>query len=318
MTTGNSDFRRRSAFILAVWFSRVGVLLALLVAACASAGGPTAGDSVIFVLPAGPASPALAATATPGPTPSPTSTSTPTPLPTAAPPSARYGVSNVITADTFEVLVGGRPNLVRLIGVVAPQAIEPQRQECFGREAQTASKALVERKVVRMEFDPSVGGRDAEGRVPVYMWLPDDTFLNEVLVREGLAVVDATSPSYKSREVITLAQRYTQENGRGMWPTQRCGGYKPLPPVQKNLTQPQPQLQPQLEPKPAPTAKPSPIETPDQRQPGMNSCDASYDGVCIPSPPPVITCAQLGFKKFRVFSPDPHNFDLGRNGIGCE
>jgi micrococcal nuclease len=47
-------------------------------------------------------------------------------------------------------------------------------------------------------------------------------------------------------------------------------------------------------------------------------CDPAYPGVCIPSPPPDLDCADVTFRNFQVLPPDPHNFDGNHDGIGCE
>ena len=48
------------------------------------------------------------------------------------------------------------------------------------------------------------------------------------------------------------------------------------------------------------------------------SCDPSYPDICIASPPPTLNCTDIQDKKFKVLPPDPHEFDLDGNGIGCE
>lgn len=47
-------------------------------------------------------------------------------------------------------------------------------------------------------------------------------------------------------------------------------------------------------------------------------CDPAYPGVCIPSPPPDLDCADIPHRNFRVLPPDPHRFDGDGDGIGCE
>ena len=48
-------------------------------------------------------------------------------------------------------------------------------------------------------------------------------------------------------------------------------------------------------------------------------CDRSYSpGLCIPSPPPDLDCADIGHASFAVRPPDPHGFDPDEDGIGCE
>ncbi len=48
------------------------------------------------------------------------------------------------------------------------------------------------------------------------------------------------------------------------------------------------------------------------------SCDPSYPGVCIPSPPPDLDCADIPYSGFAVRRADPHRFDGDGDGVGCE
>jgi hypothetical protein len=47
-------------------------------------------------------------------------------------------------------------------------------------------------------------------------------------------------------------------------------------------------------------------------------CDPSYPTVCIPGPPPVLTCRDVSDREFKVFGADPHGFDPDHDGVGCE
>lgn len=49
-----------------------------------------------------------------------------------------------------------------------------------------------------------------------------------------------------------------------------------------------------------------------------NNCSLAYPGVCIPPRPPDLDCKDVPYRRFTVLSPDPHNFDSDRDGIGCE
>jgi hypothetical protein len=54
-------------------------------------------------------------------------------------------------------------------------------------------------------------------------------------------------------------------------------------------------------------------------QAGQSECDASYPDVCIPSPPPELSCDDEGVpENFEVSGSDPHGFDADNDGIGCE
>lgn len=53
--------------------------------------------------------------------------------------------------------------------------------------------------------------------------------------------------------------------------------------------------------------------------PQQAPCDRSYTPfLCIPSPPPQLTCNDVGYDNFFVRQPDPHVFDGNNNGFGCE
>jgi micrococcal nuclease len=47
-------------------------------------------------------------------------------------------------------------------------------------------------------------------------------------------------------------------------------------------------------------------------------CDPSYPEVCIQPYPPDLDCGDITFRNFRVLPPDPHHFDIDKDGIGCE
>jgi PKD repeat protein len=47
-------------------------------------------------------------------------------------------------------------------------------------------------------------------------------------------------------------------------------------------------------------------------------CDPSYPDVCIPPPPPNLTCDDISARDFEVLPPDPHGLDTDSDGIGCE
>jgi micrococcal nuclease len=52
--------------------------------------------------------------------------------------------------------------------------------------------------------------------------------------------------------------------------------------------------------------------------PPPGSCDPAYPDVCIPPPPPDLNCPDIPYRRFRVLPPDPHHFDIDRDGVGCE
>jgi hypothetical protein len=56
-------------------------------------------------------------------------------------------------------------------------------------------------------------------------------------------------------------------------------------------------------------------------RPPVVSCDASYDGACVPPAPPDLDCSDIVERgipiPIRVVGDDPHNLDHDGDGYGC-
>lgn len=161
--------------------------------------------------------PTITETPTPLPTdtPIPTETPTPTPSPT---PTLIYGrlqvlVTRVISGDTIEVAYQDELWLVRYLMVDAPELNAP-----LGLAAQQRNVQLVGSQIVFIEPDEGAD-RDIDGALLRYVFLPNETFVNEVMLREGLATF-ANHPGNPRREyVLRQAQVQAMVNGAGQWAT---------------------------------------------------------------------------------------------------
>ena len=67
-----------------------------------------------------------------------------------------------------------------------------------------------------------------------------------------------------------------------------------------------------------PTEESPTVEEPLAEETEETACDSSYPDMCIPPPPPNLTCDDVGARSFEVVPPDPHGFDGDNDGIGCE
>jgi micrococcal nuclease len=122
-------------------------------------------------------------------------------------------VVRVIDGDTIEVERFGR---VRLLGVDAPESVDPRREvQPFGREAAAYTRARLLGRRVRLEFEP-LRGRDRYGRILAYVFLPDGTLFNQRLLADGYAHVYAGHP-YARMDAFLEAQREARRAGRGLW-----------------------------------------------------------------------------------------------------
>lgn len=95
--------------------------------------------------------------------------------------SENLKVKRVIDGDTLLLANGER---VRLIGVDTPETKHPEKAvERFGEEAYLFTKKMVEGKEVRLEYDWQ--RRDRHGHLLGYVYLPDGTFLNAEIIKQG-------------------------------------------------------------------------------------------------------------------------------------
>ncbi|MDB5181707.1 MAG: hypothetical protein JWP13_470, partial [Candidatus Saccharibacteria bacterium] len=67
-------------------------------------------------------------------------------------------VTSITDGDTFKVLLDGRTQTVRIVGVNTPE-----KNECYAAEATAAMKSLVGSKRVWLETDAQQGNKDKYG-----------------------------------------------------------------------------------------------------------------------------------------------------------
>ena len=118
----------------------------------------------------------------------------------------------VVDGDTIELDGGER---VRLIGVNAPESVDPRRPvEYFGKEGAAFTRGLVEGKRVRLEYDDEA--RDQYNRTLAYVYLTDGTFLNAEIIRQGYGFAYTRFPCRHQHAFVAL-EREAREQGRGLW-----------------------------------------------------------------------------------------------------
>lgn len=121
-------------------------------------------------------------------------------------------VTKVIDGDTIEIEGGTR---VRLIGIDTPETVDPRTTvQCFGREASTKLRELLEGKQVKLEKD--ISETDRYQRLLRYVYL-GEIFINEIMVRDGFAISSSYPPDVKYQEVFNQAQTQARNANRGLW-----------------------------------------------------------------------------------------------------
>lgn len=126
-------------------------------------------------------------------------------------------VVDTIDGDTIKVLVDGKEETVRLLGVDTPETKDPRRGvQCFGHAASEFTKSLLMGQAVRLMTDPMEQNRDAFGRLLRYIYLQDGTMINEKLVAEGYAFAYEKFPTSRTERLKLLEQRARSRN-LGLW-----------------------------------------------------------------------------------------------------
>lgn len=193
-------------------------------------------------------------------------------------------VVRITDGDTIVVNISGKEFKLRYIGVDSPEGTSGSRSTELNRE-------LVEGKTVTLVKDNNEV--DTYGRLLRYV-IVGNIFVNHELIRKGLAYAGSWPPDTSCDVVFAEAQSTARANKLGLWvPTPTAKPY--IPPLVIVPTQPQ-----------------------TYGIMGGGGCDPAYPDVCIPPPPPDLNCGQITHRRFRVLSPDPHNFDGDNDGVGCE
>jgi micrococcal nuclease len=136
----------------------------------------------------------------------------PPPTPGATRAAVSRACVRVIDGDTIELEGGER---VRLIGVDTPETVDPRRPvQYFGKEASAFTRRLAEGRTVRLEFGDETF--DRYQRTLAYVYLPDGTFLNAEIIRQGYGFAYTRFPFRYQEEFVRL-ERQAREEHRGLW-----------------------------------------------------------------------------------------------------
>ena len=94
---------------------------------------------------------------------------------------ATYPVQRIADGDTVVLQTIGT---VRLIGVDTPETVDPREPvQRFGRESAAFLRKMLDGQSVRVEYDQQ--RLDKYRRTLAYLYLPDGTFVNLEIVRQG-------------------------------------------------------------------------------------------------------------------------------------
>lgn len=252
-------------------------------------------------------------------------------------------VTSITDGDTFKVSVNGTEDTIRMYHIDTPETSNFAGGPQCGGDAATAFLTTVlgyaPNGTVYLEYDQTQ--RDRYDRRLAYVWyqIGDDVYMvNDVMVRNGWAESETYKPDTKYKDVLDASEQFSVEKVLGVrlmcgkfgQPNDGTAGpsnqqiqlayqHQPnqgqLPPYPgSNPTQPPAPAQPASAPTEAPYVPPTEVPAP------AGNCDPSYPSVCIPPRSQVgdLDCKDVGYRRFTVVPPDPHNFDGDYDGVGCE
>jgi micrococcal nuclease len=127
-------------------------------------------------------------------------------------------VERVVDGDTVVVRLDGQSVKVRLIGVDAPESVDPRKPvERFAHESAAFLRRLLEGKRVRLAYEPAGARVDKYGRLLAYLYLePGGLFVNREIVAKGFGHAYTKYP-FAFLDDFRAAERSAREKGLGLW-----------------------------------------------------------------------------------------------------
>ena len=129
-----------------------------------------------------------------------------------------YPVVRTVDGDTIRVDRNGEEIVIRFIGLDTPETVAADRPvECFGPEASARTAELVDGGEVWLEYDEVSGLTDKYDRTLAFVWLDQQTMLNELLIREGFAEELTYTEGYAHAEDFRAAESRARDARVGLW-----------------------------------------------------------------------------------------------------
>jgi micrococcal nuclease len=139
-------------------------------------------------------------------------------------------VTKVLDGDTFEVLISGKKEKVRMLGIDTPEKFDSDKldrdAERTKKDKQTIRKLgelasdyttrLIGGKRVVLIPDPKGDEKDKYDRLLRYVYLEDGTFVNLKLIEDGYATAFRRFNVSKQKEFVE-AEADARKSRKGLW-----------------------------------------------------------------------------------------------------
>lgn len=137
-----------------------------------------------------------------------------------------YTVIDVVDGDTIKVVIDGKLETLRLIGLDTPETVDPRKTvQCFGKEASAKAVELLLNQKVWLESDTSQGVRDKYNRLLMYVYRDDGLLYNKWMIENGYAhEYTYQQVPYRYHAEFNQAELDAKLGQRGLWSPQTCNG----------------------------------------------------------------------------------------------
>lgn len=128
-----------------------------------------------------------------------------------------YKVVHVADGDTINVLIDGKQEKVRFIGVDTPEKNDSRKPvQCYAKAASNFTAEKLDGGSVRLEADAQSDNRDRYGRLLRYVYLHDGTLINKEIIAQGYGFAMTSFPHSKMSD-FTFAQSQAEKEHKGLW-----------------------------------------------------------------------------------------------------
>ena len=137
---------------------------------------------------------------------------------------SQHEVLSVIDGDTLTVSIDGQKETVRVLGINTPETQYSNRgAECFGAEASSYAKNLLEGTEVTIEQDVSQDSRDKYNRILAFVGLQDGRDFGQVMLADGYAYeYTYQGIAHQNQQIYQQAEARAKADGVGLWEEGAC------------------------------------------------------------------------------------------------
>lgn len=135
-----------------------------------------------------------------------------------------FSVTYIADGDTIHISYYGIEMSLRLIGVDAPETVDPRTTvQCFGIEASNYLKLKLTGQQVYIESDPTQSNADKYGRLLRYVYLENED-IGLSIIANGYGHEYTYYIPYKKQSEYQAAERQAATSELGLWSPNTCAG----------------------------------------------------------------------------------------------